>query len=1138
MKLHLVTALSALLLCLAGPALGQIPKGYEGARDGPVPELDVRPELRRLLDLSINKRVVGPVVAGQPATFVLQVINSGNVVVNAGMAVQVVDVLPNGFSAPVTGSGSGWSCSPVGTSLICNWNGGPIQAGAPFPPITMTAVAGAQESYQNCARVRLTRAQDQRPGNDNSCVNGRIEKPQGGRYNVGARKSGPPSVSLGQTATFTIQVTNLGPSPVSAAAGLTVTDTVPVGFTNVTASGVGWTCIVAGAQPAQVTCTYGGPPVSANLQFPMLTITGTAAKDGPFLQCADAVFRNQTDSNPRDNRACVEGRVTQGDKTGYDLSIRKTYKSPSKPGGPVTFTLTPFNNGPSTISAASGVQVTDTLPTNFAPPISGVGTNWSCVTNSTGGGAPWTVVCDYTGPSVGVGALPVIEISAAVSKPGSFTNCADINVRAGRDPNPRDNRACVNGEVSGPANKKPDIAITKTALDQPWSWPAGTGVYRFLISNVGDTAVPAGHVVTLTETLPAGMVLISMPGAWTCSPPVGTAGPATIVCAFLLTTALNPTAFVQFDMTVGFNGQKEPSYQNCASVVVGGRDGPWPEVNMANNRDCEPTEVGGGGGGGMDIGIDKAGPTALSLGQTGTYTLSVSNASNAPLDLNTYSAPPFVTVYTPVITVTDTLPSIFNPPASASGGPNWNCTATGLSISCTYVGGGIIPPGGALPPITISATVGSPGSGEQCATASIGGAWFYVDLKQGNNKDCVQVVVRSPPQPINLTADKDPIGAWPGGSGSFWFRLSATNTSTNPVPAGTGLTIIDNLPAGMRLDSQAGSFTCTPVGLIGPGPVTCTLTLSAPMPAGAMEIADLQVSYVGALNPTYENCITLSASVPETTLGDNSDCALATFNPPVAPSLQIEKVVDQDCSGSAPYTGCKFMIRIFNTGGASYAGPLTFTDTVLGPSGVTLSGVSLASPLPPGWTCTGAQPATCTIASVTIASNSHLTIPLFMTINGAIPPIQNCAALTAPVTAQSCVSMGSTHHDLAIDSSFVEEFEAVNGGRFDFSISSTPNLSNGPQLVFNGAVTTPATLSPRIVTTPLWSCSGPWSGFICTLNVTPGAYSGSVIPLGLRTYYSPNFVGQPVTFTGQIQMNGNTDPVPANNTKTVTTVLP
>lgn len=714
MKRHLATALGALLLCLAGPALAQFPGGPDD-----IPPVPGGP--KKVTDVSIKKSAVGTVIAGQTATFVLQVTNSGTTTIGGpGPGLIVSEYGWIGLQGPLNGSGFGWSCSGGNFSLQCTWVGGPVAPGAGFPPITVTLMAQEKPTYWNCARIEVIKGTDNRPANNQSCINGRIARPLGD-YNASIRKDGPGTITYGQLSSFTIQVTNTGQSSVDAAAGLTVVDQVPSAFTGVTASGVGWTCNVSSSL---VTCTYTGQPVGPNLQFPTITIQGKAGKIGSYLNCAGVEFRKVASNSPRDNKDCAEG-VIRKEEQGYDVAIRKTWKAP-KPGGPAVFSLQVYNNGPSPVDGSTGVQVTDTLPLNFQPPINGIGTDWTCATQSSGGGAPWTVTCDYVGPPVGVGPLPSIQINAAVAEGGAFRNCAEVSFRTEKDRNPRDNTGCVEGEVSKPGGKRPDVNITKTALKQPWTWPSGTGVYQFRITNLGDTPVPAGHTFTLTENLPAGMLLVATPGGWACAPGTGTAGPATILCNYSSTAALNPGDFIQFDMTVGFQGDKRPQYQNCASVAVSSRDGPWAEVNMDNNRDCEPVEV-----------------------------------------------------------------------------------------------------------------------------------------------------------------------------------------SQEPRPV-----------------------------------------------------------------------------------------------------------------------------------------------------------------------------------------------------------------------------------DLGLQSNVVETFEAVNGGAFEFQVSGATALANGTQLVFNGSVSTPATLSPMIVTTPLWSCAGPWSGFACTINVSSGAFSGSLIPLRLKFYYSPDFFGQPLTFTGQIQMTGNLDPNPSNDSTSVTTVLP
>jgi len=1118
MKPHLFSGLVVLLAALAGPAMAQV----SGRLPGPVPAgpvsdpPDVGPP-HKIRDVAISKRASGQIVAGQTATFVLQATNSGTMAVNSAMGVQVVDVLPAGFSGPISGSGAGWACAAAGLNLTCNWIGGVVTPGGAFPPITVTAVAGGGGVYENCARIRLSRTQDMRPGNDRSCIKGPVEKPTGRRQDVGIRKSGPASVGAGQTATFSLVVTNNGPSPVVAGSGLTVQDSLPANFTNVTAGGAGWNCTVSG-QPAQVECAWVGPATNAPLQFPVITITAVAKTEGAYLNCSEAILRRPEDAAPRDNRSCVEGRVIEGGGKGYDVGIRKIYKPGAEPGAPGAFVLYPTNNGPAIVSAAAGLQVVDTLPANFVQPITAGGGGWTCTTQAAGGGgAPWTVVCDYVGPPAGPGPLPEIEISASVGKPGPFNNCAEIQLRKDRDLKPRDNRACVDGEVAGPAGKKPDVELSKTALEPPWSWPSGTGVYRFRINNVGDTAVPAGHTFTLTESLPAGMVMVSMANAWACTPGPGTAGPATITCTYTSGAPLNPGAWIQFDMVVGFTGKKEPSYLNCAAVTVSDRDRPWREVNMTNNRDCEPVEtrptprV-------SDLKMEKRGPAALLVGQSATYALDVINKGPDAVDAASG------------IVVTDTLPGLFSPPVTVTA-PGWTCQVTGLAVTCTFAGPGVFNPGDGLPTITLSAVAGTAGQSQNCAQVAKAG-----DPVSGNNQACVPLTVRRPAPTMNLSVSKSVYGSWLPQGG--YFQIDATNASGAPIPAGTTLTITDTLPAGMRYDGVQGPFACAPLGAVGPATVTCTVTLTAPLAPGQSVTAYLTMALIGAVAPSYQNCVSLAASVAETTQSDNAACATVTSIPPIPPGLQIEKVVDQDCTGVAPYTACKFSIRIFNTGSTPYTGPLTFTDTVLGPSGITIGGVSLASPLPPGWSCTGAQPATCTIASATIPDGSYITVPLNMTMAPPIPPKQNCAVLTAPVSAQACVPMGSTHDDLGVTGAFTETYEAVNGGQFEFWISSTPTVSNGSQLVFNGSVTTTATLTGMTVTTPLWSCTGSPYSFLCTLTVSPGAFSGGAIPLRFKVYYSPNDAGKPMAFAGGVQMNGNADTGPNNNTMTQTLVLP
>ncbi|MBI4540540.1 MAG: DUF11 domain-containing protein [Gemmatimonadetes bacterium] len=121
-------------------------------------------------------------------------------------------------------------------------------------------------------------------------------------FDVGVRKTGPGPLSIGQTATFTLNLINTGPAPVDGGSGVVVTDTRPSNYTApVTATGTGWSCSVAGLI---ITCTYTGPAVGAQLSLPAISIQATARTSGEFTNCAGIRLNGAADANLQDNRDC------------------------------------------------------------------------------------------------------------------------------------------------------------------------------------------------------------------------------------------------------------------------------------------------------------------------------------------------------------------------------------------------------------------------------------------------------------------------------------------------------------------------------------------------------------------------------------------------------------------------------------------------------------------------------------------------------------------------------------------------------------------------------------------------------------------------------------------------------------------
>src|SRR2546425_381911 len=119
----------------------------------------------------------------------------------------------------------------------------------------------------------------------------------------------PDPVNAGATLTYTVTVTNGGPST---AANVQVTDNLPPGVTFQSASGTGWTCVQAGGV---VTCAGGSvAPGGA----PPITITVTPAICGTLTNRA-TVSSTTIDRSEANNTAtatttvqCLPGKVTGG----------------------------------------------------------------------------------------------------------------------------------------------------------------------------------------------------------------------------------------------------------------------------------------------------------------------------------------------------------------------------------------------------------------------------------------------------------------------------------------------------------------------------------------------------------------------------------------------------------------------------------------------------------------------------------------------------------------------------------------------------------------------------------------------------------------------------------------------------------
>lgn len=128
-------------------------------------------------------------------------------------------------------------------------------------------------------------------------------------------QSGPSTVRVGDTVTYTVTVSNVGPNPLL---GASFSDSVPAGIT-----GVSWTCTGTGGGSCAAS-SGSGNNVSTTLNLPLnssvtFTIAGTASPGavGQTLTNTASAYppQNYGDTNPQDNTSSVSTQVL-----GYTLS--------------------------------------------------------------------------------------------------------------------------------------------------------------------------------------------------------------------------------------------------------------------------------------------------------------------------------------------------------------------------------------------------------------------------------------------------------------------------------------------------------------------------------------------------------------------------------------------------------------------------------------------------------------------------------------------------------------------------------------------------------------------------------------------------------------------------------------------------
>ncbi|MEK7833659.1 MAG: DUF11 domain-containing protein, partial [Acidobacteriota bacterium] len=323
-------------------------------------------------DLSITKSNNNTIVtAGTQVSYTINVVNNGP---SAVTGAAVVDTLPAKLTNAtwVCLASASSSCgATTGTGNINTTvtlaNGG----NATFT-VTATVAADALGTLTNTATVtNPSGSTDPASGNNSASDTDTVISQSNLRI---AKTANPTQPIPGAPFTYTITVTNDGPSPVT---GATVTDNVPAILTNVS-----WICAASGGSSCGQASGTGSINTTVSLAsagVATFTLTATLPADttAPVTNTASVTPPGgSTDPDTTNNQTSV----TSTPVPNSDLTVTKTANAAAvRAGDEVTYTISATNNGP---SVANNVVVTDPLPTGLTL-VSATSTKGTCTGTTT-----------------------------------------------------------------------------------------------------------------------------------------------------------------------------------------------------------------------------------------------------------------------------------------------------------------------------------------------------------------------------------------------------------------------------------------------------------------------------------------------------------------------------------------------------------------------------------------------------------------------------------------------------------------------------------------------------------------------------------------------------------------------------------
>ena len=894
-------------------------------------------------DLAITKTHATPVVAGGRATWTLTVTNTGDD--TAVGPFSVTDTLPT-VGALVSATGTGWTCTPddagTPTSVTCTRGSTAttLAKGVALPVITVVtsvpadSLAGA--TITNGASV-TGRTYDPALANNSATDTATVTA----SADLSIAKSHTGTATAGDPFTWTLDLSNLGPS--DSQPTITVTDTLATGTTFVSADADGWDCDAVGQL---VTCTRDAllaagdvaPQIALTVDVGS-SFTGTLPNSATVAGTTpDPVAGNDTDTDD----------VTVG--TSADLRLEKSHEGRFVAGADATYVFTVDDFGPS--DAAVPVTVTDELPDGltFTDFESRDGT-WGCDADGA------VVTCTLSG-DLAVGDQAQVAITVHVTDDlgaGSFLNEATVG-----SPTPDPVLPNNTDDDDSAFTSEADLSIVKSHDGDVTA--GSTFDWTLAVHNGGPSVSPG--TITVTDSVPASVDVLSATGTgWSCTTDVGDDDRTLVTCD--RAAALGSGADAP-DITLQVEVHPDAGPATITNTATVG--GPLADPDTSNNGSTDEVTVVDGANVTLTKTADDTDPVVA--GTSTSFTLTVSN--EGPSDADS-------------VRVVDGLPAGLT--ATSADGDGWDCNVVSTQVVCTRDTLAATEGGTTTSTIDLTARVGSavPDGTTLTNQARVSTSTPGDDGDDNADEADVDVVAHADLS-LTKTHDADDEPAIAGRDATFDIAVRNAGPSVALGP----FMVVDTLPAGTTFVSSDGPWTCTPAD--DGTTVTCVLTDVTVLAADA-RAPRLSITVAIAADDQRDaitNTATVTSATTDPTPDDNTD----------GDAFPLTRLADLSVTKThaAPArVGDELTWTMdVTTAGPSDAAGVTLRDPL--PDGVTF-----VSATGDGWDCTEDDGVvTCALADVLVPGSTTDPVTLVVGVEpAAFPAVTNTvhAATTTDETS-------------------------------------------------------------------------------------------------------------------------------------------